>query len=57
MLQESNLYTNLPFKSVESVDCLISRRGRKERRVTYLAVNADAGGVAVARDGERRGGC
>ena len=30
------------------------RRGRKGRRVIFLAVNADAGGVAVARDGGRR---
>ena len=34
----------------------ISRKERRGRRVIFLAVNAGAGGVAVARDGERRGG-
>ena len=39
-----------------NIESYISRRGRKGRRVIFLAVDAGAGGVAVARDGGRRGG-
>ena len=39
-----------------NVESYISRKERKGRRVIFLAVDAGAEGVAVARDGGRRGG-